>query len=695
MKSSKVLRLVIAAIRNRAGALSVTAPAQVGIVKRSACVRPVSPVQVRPALQATSIALFALWALCVGDPAKAAAPDSKQLNDDAVAYINTHSDKEDTVMIPMRDGVRLYSLIIFPKGQARQNLPTVLIRIPYLIRPDALSFARYVRSFLEHGYAVVFEYWRGRYYSEGTYKEVFEGAGDDGYDTVEWLAKQPWSNGKIGALGCSSSAEEQQKLNAMHPPHFAASVPMGAGAGIGRIGPYNEHGNFYRGGAMVMGWFNWEYGYGYTYRPLFPPNLTREQMIRLHRHWSLEPDSGSQRGSSATPQSGIETAIWTLPLNHIMSTMDAAPSELDEKVNRLPNDPRWKSLQVENEGDTDSAPTLAVNSWYDISIGPNTAMYQYQAQHAANDVARKNMFMIIAPTTHCEEGKVESEHTVVGERDMGDARFDYVEFVQRWFDHWVKGIDNNINNEPRVRAYIMGINQWRSYDAWPPKEVTNVTYHLDSDGRANSALGDGRLSTMKPAKDAADKFVYDPMRPVPTHGGGQQGWGISTVFDKAGSTDQSTIELRDDVLVYSTPPLTEPIAITGPVSVSLFLSSDRKDTDLTVKLLDVYPDGKSYNLDESIQRVRWRDGWDRPVLMEPNHVYRVNVGPLVTSNEFLAGHRIRIEVSSSNFPAFERNLNTGGNNYDEATGLVAHNVIHHGPQYPSIIVLPVLAVRAP
>src|ERR1700728_1035732 len=173
MKSSKVLRLVIAAIRNRAGALSVTAPAQVGIVKRSACVRPVSPVQVRPALQATSIALFALWALCVGDPAKAAAPDSKQLNDDAVAYINTHSDKEDMVMIPMRDGVRLYSLIIFPKGHARQNLPTVLIRIPYLIRPDALSFARYVRSFLEHGYAVVFEYWRGRYYSEGTYKEVF------------------------------------------------------------------------------------------------------------------------------------------------------------------------------------------------------------------------------------------------------------------------------------------------------------------------------------------------------------------------------------------------------------------------------------------------------------------------------------------------------------------------------------------
>jgi uncharacterized protein len=673
----------------------VSVPPKTGVCARSAYLARLAPANTGRMRQATVITILALWMLLVGDPAKPAAPDRKQIDEDAVAYINAHSDKEDMVMIPMRDGVHLYSLIVFPKGQARQNLPTVLIRTPYLIRPDELSFQRYVRSFLEHGYAVVFEYWRGRYYSEGKYTEVFEGAGEDGYDTIEWLAKQPWSNGKIGALGCSSSAEEQQKLNAMHPPGFAASVPMGAGAGIGRIGPYNEHGNFYRGGAMVMGWFNWEYGYGFSYRPQFPPNLTREQMIQLHRHWSLEPDSGSQRGSNASLQSGIETAIWTLPLNHIMSAMGAAPSELDEKVNRLPNDPRWQSLQIENEGDTDSAPTLAINSWYDISIGPNTAMYEYQAQHAANDIARKNMFMIIAPTTHCEEGNVESEHTVIGERDMGDARFDYVGLVQRWFDHWLKSIDNGITNEPKVRAYLMGTNQWHSYDAWPPKEMTNVAYHLDSDGRANSALGDGRLSRMKPTKTAVDTFVYDPMRPVPTHGGGQQGWGISTVFDKAGSVDQSTIELRDDILVYSTPALTQSIAIAGPVSVSLFLSSDRKDTDLTVKLLDVYPDGKSYNLDESIQRVRWRDGWDRPVLMEPNHVYKVNVGPLVTSNEFLTGHRIRIEISSSNFPAFERNLNTGGNNYDEAVGLVAHNVIHHGPGYPSMIVLPVVPTRAP
>jgi len=205
MKASKLSRLARVAIRNTAHTSCVSAPSEAGSVKHSACEGQLLPAEIGRAVQATSIALLALF---IGTLARAAANDSKQLDDDAIAYINTHSEKEDMVMSPMRDGVRLYSLIVFPKGQARQNLPTVLIRTPYLIRPDDLAFKRYVRSFLEHGYAVVFEYWRGRYYSEGTYKEVFEGAGEDGYDTVEWLAKQPWSNGKIGAFGCSSSAEE-------------------------------------------------------------------------------------------------------------------------------------------------------------------------------------------------------------------------------------------------------------------------------------------------------------------------------------------------------------------------------------------------------------------------------------------------------------------------------------------------------
>ncbi len=285
----------------------------------------------------------------------------------------------------------------------------------------------------------------------------------------------------------------------------------------------------------------------------------------------------------------------------------------------------------------------------------------------------------------------------MGERDVGDGRFDYVGLVQDWFDHFVKGVSNTVLSQPRVRAYMMGANQWRTYDSWPAKEAHDVAYYLDSDGGANTRMGDGRLTTAKPAKAAADRFTYDPLTPVPTLAGGT--WccysrSVLTTSEAAGAYDQSGIEMRADVLVYTTPPLAHAVEVMGPVKVTLYLSSDRKDTDLTIKLLDVSPEGKAYNLDETIQRVRWREGWDHPVFMQPGQVYKVELSPLTTGNAFAAGHRIRIEVSSSNFPHFERNLNTGGNNYDEKDPLVAHNVIHHGAQYPSSIVLPVISAPA-
>jgi len=298
--------------------------------------------------------------------------------------------------------------------------------------------------------------------------------------------------------------------------------------------------------------------------------------------------------------------------------------------------------------------------------------------------------MVVAPTPHCQEG-TETEHTVIGQRDMGDARFDYVALIQRWFDHWLKGVDNGVTTEPKVRAFMMGANQWKSYDTWPPKQAQSVSYYLDSDGGANSAVGNGRLTTTKPAKHSMDAFTYDPLRPVMSRGGS------SCCFSAAlqgGSFDQADIEMRSDVLIYTTTPLAQAVEIAGPVKVSLYLSSDRKDTDLSIKLIDVYPDGRAFNLDENIQRVRWREGWDKPVFMEQGKVYKVDIGPLETSNSFLPGHRIRIEVSSSNFPRFDRNLNTGGNNYDEKEPLVAHNVIHHGPAFPSMIVLPIVSQGA-
>jgi putative CocE/NonD family hydrolase len=426
-------------------------------------------------------------------------------------------------------------------------------------------------------------------------------------------------------------------------------------------------------------WLAWYSGIGYTYRPLFPANLPREALLRLARFWSLEPNRN--------PDPRLDTLVWTLPLNRILQRMEAPPNDMDDFVNRLPNDPRWASVEFGGEGDRYSAPALMINSWYDVSIGPNAALYEYQVKHAATEVARNNQFMVVAPTTHCSMGEMETEHTRVGDRDLGDARFDYVGLVQRWFDHFLKGVDNGVTAEPKVRAYLMGANQWRSYAGWPPPEARAVTYFLDSNGGANSRMGDGQLTLAQPKRAGRDAFVYDPKQPVPSLGGSVCCFHPSL---QGGSFDQSHIEMRADVLVYSTPPLEQPVAIAGPVKVTLYLSSDARDTDLTVKLVDVHPDGRAFNLDESIQRVRWREGWERPVWMEPGKVCPVEVGPLVTSNEFLVGHRIRIEVSSSNFPRFERNLNTGGNNYDESSWVVARNTIHHGPAHPSAIVLPVL-----
>ncbi len=633
--------------------------------------------------------LLALAVLSTAPPRPAAAQTYAQKVTAAADYIATHTVREEMVRMPMRDGVRLSATILFPKDKPRQHLPTVLIFFPYLTESAILAgWAVYIRSFIENGYAVIIENVRGRYFSEGTYTYLV-GSGKDGYDSIDWISKQPWSNGKVGTLGCSSSAEEQHKMNAARHPAHAAAVPMGSGAGIGKVGRYNEMGNFYRGGAVQNFWFSWYFGSGYKYHPSWPADLTREQMLRINKFWNMEPEM------MRTPN--LDSAIYTLPLNKIMHNLGAMPSDLDDFVNWLPNDPRWKQIDFGGEGDRSGAPTLYINSWYDVSIGPNVAMFDYQTKNAATELARDNMFMVIAPTLHCNQGRVESEHTVVGERDMGDARLDYTALIQRWFDRWLKGIDNGVSREPKVRSYMMGANEWKTYDTWPPKDAELVTYYLDSDGSANSVLGNGRLSTTKPTtkptrsgKGASDTFAYDPMHPVQSVGGQSCCFAVLP----GGSFDQVGVEMRNDVLVYTSPPLTERTDVAGNIDVSLYLSSDVKDTDLTIKLVDVGPDGKAYNLDEGIQRVRWREGWERPVFMEAGKVYKVDIPPLVTSNSFAAGHRIRVEVSSSSFPHFERNLNTGGNNYDESEGRIARNVIHHSAAYPSRIVLPIVRSRS-
>jgi len=327
-------------------------------------------------------------------------------------------------------------------------------------------------------------------------------------------------------------------------------------------------------------------------------------------------------------------------------------------------------------------------SWYDISISPNLALFNHVRNNAKDPEVAKNQFAVIAPTRHCAFNRA-TEETIVGERNVGDAQFDYDGLIYCWFDYWLKGEDNEVlEKTPKVQYYTMGLNKWQSSDTWPPEGAEMVTFYLTSKGSANSVFGDGRLSTNPPGpEDNPDTFTYDPAFPVPMYGGGFCCLGSAY---QPGSFDQRQMEARHDILIYSTNPFKEGVEISGPIEITLYVSSDVKDTDFTVKLIDVYPDGRSYNLDETIQRARYREGYDKQVFMEKDKVYKLPVSSMSTSNYFAPGHRIRIEVSSSNFPRFARNLNTGGNNYDETEGVVAHNKLHHSAVYPSQIRLSIV-----
>jgi len=352
-------------------------------------------------------------------------------------------------------------------------------------------------------------------------------------------------------------------------------------------------------------------------------------------------------------------------------------------IQRTPNDPAWYRGGLYHDDLPLNVPGLWFMSWYDVSIGPNLALYNH-VRKTAKPVIGDEQWAVIAPVTHCAYTRA-TQDTIVGERSMGDARLDYQEIVYGFFDRFLKGEKSvRVDSLPKVTYFTMGMNKWQTSNTWPPAGAQPVTMYLSSAGRANSLAGDGALKTAPPEVDQPDSFTYDPMNPVLSYGGNVCCTGTAV---QAGAFDQRKMEAREDVLVYTSEPFKEGTEVSGPIVPTLCVSSDAKDTDFTVKVLDVYPDGRAYNLDESIQRLRYRDGYDKPLVwMEPGKVYKVTLQPLNTSNYFEAGHQLRIEVSSSNFPRFDRNLNTGGNNYDEEKGVVAHNSVHHSKQYPSQVV---------
>ena len=597
---------------------------------------------------------------------------------------------ERKLMIPMRDGKRMAADLYYPKDTSKKY-PTVFVRTPYNfnywdVRNGVVRDMSNTIEAVKRGYAIITMNERGHFFSEGNY-DILGPPLTDGDDALKWISSQSWSNGKVGTIGCSSTAEWQLAVAAQGNPAFAAMIPQGFGAGVGRVGEYYEQGNWYRGGAVQMLFIAWLYGEQNQVRPTFPPTTTQEELIQASKFFDL--------AQQAPP------VDWSKALRHLpeMDIMKAAggPKGIfaDEMpvatggamIKRAPNDPAWYKGGLWHDNMKINVPGFWFMSWYDVSVGPNLAAYNHVRKTARPDIANQQ-YAVIAPTLHCAYKRA-TENTVVGERSMGDARLNYDELTWAWFDHFLKGEQNGILEKmPKVLYFTMGINKWQSSDTWPPVGAQPMTYFLSSGGKANTGAGDGVLSLTAPATDSPDKFSYDPMNPVPSFGGNVCCTGNAV---QGGSFDQRKMEERPDILVYSTEPLKEGVEVSGPIEVTLYVSSDAKDTDFTVKLIDVLPDGRAYNLDETIQRMRYRNGYDKPqVWMESGKVYKVKLQAMTTSNYFEAGHRIRIEVSSSNFPRFDRNMNTGGKNYDETKGVIANNAVHHSRQYPSEVKLTVV-----
>jgi putative CocE/NonD family hydrolase len=621
---------------------------------------------------------------CGPDPELVAQRNKTEKALEAIAII------ERKLMVPMRDGKRMATDVYRPKDTS-QKVPAIFVRTPYNfnywdIRNNAPSDMTDQLEAVKRGYAYMLMNERGHFFSEGNY-DILGPPRTDGDDAISWIASQPWSNGKVGTIGCSSSAEWQMGVAALGNPAYAAMIPMGFGAGVGRMAPYFEQGNFYRGGAVQMLFIAWIYGEQNQVRPMFPPGTSREELLRVSKSFNL---------AQPPPPVDWSRALQHLPVMDIIKAVDGPQGIFADPmpvptggamIQRLPNDPAWYRGGLWHDDMPINVPGLWFMSWYDISMGPNLAAFNYVRRTAKPEIGNQQ-YAVIAPTLHCAY-KHATEDTVVGERSVGDARLDVDALTYGWFDMFLKGENNHIlDTWPKVRYYTMGMNKWQSSDTWPPQGAQPMTLFLSSAGKANTLYGDGALRDTAPVADSPDGFIYDPMNPVLSYGGNVCCTGNAVT---GGAFDQRRMEARADILVYTGEPFKEGVEVSGPIEVTLFVSSDVKDTDFTAKVLDVYPNGSAYNLDETIQRLRYRDGYDKPLVwMEPGKVYKVVFQPMTTSNYFAPGHQIRLEVSSSNFPRFDRNMNTGGRNYDEVTGIVAHNAVHHSTRYPSQVTLTVV-----
>lgn len=571
----------------------------------------------------------------------------------------------------MRDGTKLAMDLYFPVSNEKK-LPVVLIRTPYnKYAADTVSEAQF---FAGQGFVVAVQDFRGKFESEGVFR-FNRGHRNDGYDTIKWLNEQSWSNGKIGTYGCSYLGEVQLYQAPSLPPGLKAMVPQAGGSAIGSAGDIFHNATDIGGGAWMLSvgleWFLYN-GSKVYYHP--PAGFSREEKLTFSQYFKTGPD---------IPQEDLTEVMWTLPVIDMMKKVHGPPTDYEEFISHTMDltDPWWKQFDYITDEDRIDAPTLFIESWNDWTANGALYLRNHFEETALTKLSRNNQYIIVSPTPHCQSEEA-TENMMIGDLFAGDPRLAYYDIYTRWFNHWLRGEENGITRMPRVQYYLLVKNEWRAADAWPVPGTRFVKYYLGGSGTANSHFGDGELSLAPPVTDAEDEFVYDPANPV-------RSLGINDYVGGKPIADQREISARNDVLVYTSKPLEKGFEMTGDIEVVLYVSSSANDTDFVAKLIDVYPDGRAFNLRESVIRMRFREGRDKPpVFMEPDKVYEARIKLGAYSSYFEAGHRIRLQVTSSSFPRYDRNLNTGGHNFDETEWIVARNKVHHAERYPSHVIIP-------
>lgn len=570
---------------------------------------------------------------------------------------------EKHVPVPMRDGVVLRADVFRPALPGRY--PVILQRTPYnkSLTTIAMLMLDVIRTASE-GYAVVIQDSRGRYASEGEFY-TFRDDILDGYDTVEWCAVQPWSDGKVGMYGASYVGATQWLAAVSRPPHLKAIFPLITAS------HYHE-GWTYQGGAFALG-----FNESWTMTALAPDTYLRIVKATPERGDKLE----------ALLQGIDDMCQWFryLPLKEFPLFGEAAPYFYDW-IAHPADDEYWAQWNIETRHSTISVPACNVGGWYDIFLGGTIRNYLGMRERGATPEARQGQKLIIGPWHHTLP-----LNNLVGEVNYGLSStalaVDLDGLHLKWFDYWLKGKQNGLVDEPPVRIFVMGTNTWRSENEWPLARAVYTKYYFHSDGKANSLRGDGLLSPAPPRHEPADVYVADPRNPVPTRGGGLCCWPAAV---PGGAFDQRPVEERSDVLVYTSAVLEQDVEVTGPVSVTLYAATSAVDADFTAKLVDVHPDGYARNLTDGIIRGRYRESRATGTLLKPGEVYEYTIDLWATSNVFQAGHRIRVEIASSNFPRFDRNPQTGESSGEAHQLEPALQRVFHDEMRPSHIVLPLI-----